>query len=92
MIAGTIQNVKNFFLKRTIAYNKVFAKESPYTHDVLSDLAKFCRAYETSFHPNPHVQAALEGRREVWLRIQEHLNLTSDQIYALHRGKEIKSE
>ena len=28
----------------------------------------------------------LEGRREVWLRIQNHLNLTQSELWALHSG------
>lgn len=34
----------------------------------------------------------LEGRREVWLRIQEYLQLDSEEIYSLHKIKEIQPE
>lgn len=54
---------------------------------VLMDLAEFCRADASCFHEDPRLHAALEGRREVWLRIQQHLNLTSEQLYALYTGK-----
>lgn len=90
MIAGQIQNVKNFFTRKAVAYTRVFDKQSPFTQDVLMDLAKFCRAYESTFNPDPRVHAMLEGRREVWLRIQENLNLSVDEIYLLHKVKEIK--
>lgn len=54
-------------------------------HDpVLRDLAKFCRADRTTYDPDPRTHAALEGRREVWLRIQNHLNLNSRQLYAIY--------
>lgn len=92
MIKGAVEGVKNYFLKRAIAYNRVFDKQSPFTHDVLVDLAKFCRAHQSTFHPDARVHATLEGRREVWLRIQEQLNLTNDEMYMLHRVKELKSE
>jgi hypothetical protein len=92
MIAGAVQNIKNYFQRRSIAYSKVFDKQSPFTHDVLVDLAKFCRAHDSSFHPNPHVQATLEGRREVWLRIQNNLNLSLEEIYLLHRAKQLQEK
>jgi hypothetical protein len=59
---------------------------SPSGQRVLHDLSKFCRANETCFHEDPRLHAVLEGRREVWLRIQQHLNLTPDQLYTLYNG------
>ncbi len=56
---------------------------------VLQDLAKFCRAAESTYHDDPRKHAVLEGRREVFLRITDHLNLNSEQIYALYAGKNI---
>lgn len=55
--------------------------------DALIDLAEFCRANESCFHTDPRAHAALEGRREVWLRIQEHIHLTPAQLMALRLGK-----
>ena len=54
-----------------------------HAEQVLSDLAKFCRANSTTFHEDPRIHAALEGRREVWLRIQKYLNLTPEEILNL---------
>jgi hypothetical protein len=54
---------------------------------VLADLARFCRAHQTTFHEDPRIHAALEGRREVWLRITQHLNLTPEQLFALYNGQ-----
>lgn len=51
---------------------------------VLKDLSRFCRANESCFHPDPRVHAVMEGRREVWLRILEHLNLNEDQLYHIY--------
>ena len=42
----------------------------------------------STFNKDPRVQANLDGRREVWLRIQEHLMLTNDEIYELHGVKD----
>ncbi|MGH3511450.1 MAG: hypothetical protein ACRDRB_04150 [Pseudonocardiaceae bacterium] len=58
--------------------------------DVLADLAEFCGA----IHPAPAasdlgVQMRAAGRRDVWLHIQHHRNLTPAQVYALLEGKPI---
>src|SRR5512146_1060172 len=42
---------------------------------VLADLARFCRANEPCFMKDDRYHALLEGRREVWLRIQNELKL-----------------
>lgn len=53
---------------------------------VLKDLGKFCRANESCFQDDPRAHAVLEGRREVFLRIQKHLNLPEEQLYAILGG------
>ena len=53
--------------------------------DVLADLARFCRAAESTFHEDDRIAAKLDGRREVWLRIAEHLNLSPEQLYDLYK-------
>jgi len=59
----------------------------------MRDLAKFCRANETCVVPgNPVMTNVLEGRREVWLRIQNHLGLATEELMALYAGPEINSE
>jgi hypothetical protein len=52
---------------------------------VLKDLIQFCRANQTTFHEDPRLHALIEGRREVWLRIQKYLNLTPDELWELSR-------
>ena len=51
---------------------------------VLADLAKFCRANETTFHTDPRMHAELEGRREVWLRIMNHLNYGPEKLLEIY--------
>jgi hypothetical protein len=59
----------------------------------LDDLARFCRANETCVVPGDRDRSlVLEGRREVWLRIQNHLNLTPEQLMVLYAGPEINAE
>lgn len=48
---------------------------------VLIDLAPFCRAKETCVVPGDRDRTyVLEGRREVYLRIQDYLDLTVEQL------------
>ena len=61
-----------------------FDKNNLFTKDVLTDLAKFCRAHETTFNKDDRMHAVLEGRREVWLRIQNYLKLSTDELYQIH--------
>lgn len=75
------------FLKRRKA-NYQLALKSPAGQEVLIDLAKFCRANETCFNADPRMHAVLEGRREVWLRIQQHLNLSTPELFSLYTGKQ----
>lgn len=63
--------------------------ETPAGQAVLIDLARFCRATETCFHPDARLHAVAEGRREVWLRIQQHLNLNSQQLFTLYQGQHL---
>ena len=81
-----VERAKNFLFGRRNAYKRAFGGEAGDV--VLADLAKFCRAHESTFHADARVAGLLEGRREVYLRIQHHLALTDDQIWALYGRKE----
>lgn len=67
---------------RQRAYLDTF--DNPVGHKVLRDLAKFCRAHESTFHPDPRVHATLEGRREVWLRIASHMKLDDERLWQMY--------
>lgn len=86
MIAELVERAKNFLRWRAGAYQRVFVKGGVDTEAVLSDLARFCRAAKSTGHPDPHVAARLDGRREVFLRIADHLNLTTEELYRLYHG------
>lgn len=77
-----IDKVRDYISRRRNAYCKTFL--TPAGTEVLEDLATFCRAHTTTFHADARAHAVAEGRREVWLRIQRHLNLTDEQLWALH--------
>jgi hypothetical protein len=80
-----LERARLFLLGRRHQYQTVF--DNPVGQEVLADLAKFARAHEPTFHPDPRVAAQLDGRREVWLRIQHHLRLTDDQLWKLYGEK-----
>lgn len=79
-----IERIKAFLQQRQMAYKQVFA--GPVAETVLKDLAQFCRATESTFHTDLRVHALLEGRREVWLRICQHLQLDEQELFRRFAG------
>ncbi len=77
------EDAKAFVFNRQKSYQDVFKKDSQSALAVLSDLAKFCRAGESTFEADPRLHALKEGRREVWLRIQEQLEFSSEELWRL---------
>lgn len=71
-------------LGRQQAYIATFPKDSPTVQAVLRDLASFCRAHNSTFAIDPRLHALQEGRREVWLRITEHLELDGKALWELY--------
>lgn len=80
-----IDKVKDLLRSRRLAYLRTFEVADADRKIVLRDLAKFCHANESAFHTDPRVHAVIEGRREVWLRIQKYLKLTPDQLWEIYR-------
>jgi hypothetical protein len=79
-----LAQTRDFLRQRQQAYQAAFG--GPIGQLVLADLARFCRATETTFDANERAHALKEGRREVWLRIQEHLQLSDDDLWNLKKG------
>lgn len=52
--------------------------------DAMLDLAGFCRAERSCWDADPRVHAALEGRREVYLRIKQHHELSAEELLVLY--------
>lgn len=72
-----------FFSERKTAYQVAFG--SPAGKSVLDDLSPFCRAKESVIVPGDRDRTCLlGGRHEVFLRIQQYLELTPEQLVALH--------
>lgn len=69
------------------AYKAVFL-DAVRGEEVLQDLANFCRAGRTTVDPNSdRMSYVLEGRREVFLRIMEHLKLSPEEAFQLYTGR-----
>lgn len=75
----------DFLVSRAGAYRRTFDPASRDARVVLADLARFCRATQSTAHPDSSMADQLEGRRQVWLRISEHLNLTTEELYDLYK-------
>lgn len=84
-----LEKAKQFLRSRALAYRNVFLNHGIDTDIVLLDLAKFCRAHKSTFHPEPSMSDRLDGRREVWLRIQQHLRLNDHQLWELYGNKHL---
>ena len=88
MASSILERALNFITARRRAYRYVFSQDNQFSRDVLADLARFCRADRSCFHTDSRVHAVLEGRREVWLRITQHLNLSEEELLRLYSTKE----
>ena len=60
------------------AYQITFSGEGGVA--VLADLGRFCRAEEPCWSEDQRHHARLEGRREVWLRIQNELKMPVEEL------------
>jgi hypothetical protein len=63
---------------RQQGYRLTFDTNQPHVIKTLADLARFCRANASA--PGD----ILTGRREVWLRIQEHLKLSPEKLAEIY--------
>jgi hypothetical protein len=77
-----------FLRGRKTDYQVTFS--TPAGKRALADLAVFCRAAETCGVPGDRDKTfTLIGRNEVWLRIQQHLGLTGEQLLGLYDARSV---
>jgi hypothetical protein len=86
--------ILDYLRYRRAAYEDTFVDTNA-VRVVLTDLATFCRAGQSTFDPDPRTDALLQGRKEVWLRIAQHLGYTEEELYRVfalgkqpHNGEE----
>lgn len=70
--------LRRFLATRKRDYEVTFS--TPEGKRVLRDLARFCRANHTPYHPEHDKMLVTLGRQEVWDRINRQINLRLDQI------------
>jgi hypothetical protein len=80
----SIADAVHFLRNRKCGYQLAFG--TPAGERVLQDLATFCRASDSTFSPDPRVHALYEGRRQVFLRIVQHLGLSAEELLAISQG------
>lgn len=68
------------------SYRSVF--QTPEGRRVLRDLAKVCHAASTTFDADPREQARKEGKRQIWLRIQNMIMIPDDEVYKLEKEED----
>lgn len=85
-VRGHVGRAWDFLRRRRAAYQVKFPKTLWSQDPVLQDLATFCRANASTFHENPRIEARLDGRREVWLRIMHHLGIPAEMQFELYGG------
>lgn len=91
-MTALVERLKGLLFRRQHAYRRTFDPAAQSSREVLEDLAWFCKANETTFHKDPRVQAVLEGRREVWLRIVNHLALDQEALWELYQRGRLRNE
>lgn len=80
--AEATNEVVSYLYARQEAYRRLFAG-TPAVGDadiVKRDLEAFCRGNDSAFNADDRVHALLTGRQEVYLRIQDHLRLSRDEL------------
>lgn len=79
----TSEELMAMLTERKVAYQITFGSQAGQA--VLNDLKPFCRATRTCVVPGESdMTYVLEGRREVYLRIREHLDLTPEELFDLY--------
>lgn len=72
--------------RRMRAYKDVFQRSGS-CEAVMADLAKFCHFLASTYHPTSERETwILEGRRQVYLRIVQHLRLTPEEALTMFAG------
>lgn len=84
--AAALDLFRSMIFRRARSYRAVFMPEGAIGRDheiVLADLRTFCRAATTTYTGDRDQALILEGRRQAWLRISQHLNLDEATVQKL---------
>lgn len=81
-----IERTLEFLGWRKRAYQLCFPKAQRQVDVVLKDLARFCHLNEECPHTDPLKIGEWLGRRNVFLRLQRHLLLSPEELFAIYSG------
>lgn len=71
------------------AYREVFT-DSEFSAKVFKDLENYCGVHRSNFETEPTKHAFREGRRDVYLRIREFLDLDEKEFLELKRRRDVR--
>lgn len=87
IVGAVLQLIGLRSVLRAWAYRIVFTADGSTRRmaadHVLSDLRDYSFARTSAFDPDPIIMARRQGRRDVWLRISNYLNLDEAQVQTL---------
>lgn len=85
MAQKILEQLHNLLLRRRGQYQATFGDDTGAF--VLGDLFHICNAGSTTYRGNPNDMLIAEGKRQVWLHIQNMIRGTDDEMYALARQR-----
>lgn len=86
MIEEIVTRTLDFLGWRKRAYLLTFPKQEVAQNIVLKDLALYCHMNEECPHTDPFEIGVWLGKRSVFLRVQRHLYLTPEELFAIYGG------
>lgn len=82
----TMRNTLAFLGLRKKSYQSIFGESGAASSEAMKDFARFCYAFKSTAGPDPYLTATLNGRREAWLRICEHLHISEEELTRLYQA------
>ncbi len=83
----SLRFLRNGEIRRALLYRIVFTVEGDTlrlaANHVLADLRDYAFARTSAFDPDPIIMARRQGRRDVWLRISNYLDLDEATVQQL---------
>lgn len=85
-LQAAIDRTVEFLNFRSRAYKMCFPKQEMFTRTVLTDMAMFAHMNEDCPHTDPFEIGKWLGRQEIVRRLQRHLYLTPEELFAIYGG------
>lgn len=87
MLLWSLRFLRGGEVRRAVLYRIVFTADGETlrlaANHVLADLRDYAFARSSAFDPDPIIMARRQGRRDVWLRISNYLNLDEATVQQL---------